>query len=232
MYCGEISMCLARKAFLNIFFILLSSSAMSFASENSVKIVSDNKDCMPADYEGILTRIENFASYQEIDDHIVWSNIWSKWLFNRKPLDMTISAESPEIPKEDELKRSKVWMAFSPFELPSSLHGVYPQIPLICSISEKEEGTVIHRCDQIKEGRAYAVQSFSSMLQISRHDCGVTSFFEIVFNLKREEVNAIYTSIINHYRWPEGVLRVMERLDENELFSLYFQNLYNQLLLL
>ncbi len=251
MHCNKVNRYLVRKTlFFNILFVLCSSSAMSFSSlENSVKIESNSNGCIDVNYEEILTRIENFASYREIDDHIVWPNVRS-WLsaavesvlpgvlerfLDIKPLDMTMSEEREcESSQGNESGRSracKVWMAFSPLELPRSLHAFYPKIPLMCSIREDGEGHVIHRCDQV-EGLTYAVQSFSSLLQISKHDCGVKSFFRIVFNLHRDHVEAIYESIIDYYEWPTVVLRIMQRADKTELFSLYFQNLYNQLLLL
>ena len=249
MYYKKLNRYLVIKTlFLKAFFIVWSTSAVALPFENSVKIVSENDICMPASYESILTRIEKFASYREIDDHIVWSDVQSQWLPNAveyvlpavvlewfyrdiKPLDMTMSVELPEDPQKDELKRSKVWMAFSPLELPKRLDDVYPKIPLICSIMEEGEGSVVHRCDQT-EGLTYAVQSFSSILRVSRHDCGVRSSFEIDFNLHRQQVEAIYRSIIGYYRWPEAVLSVVLNINETELFSVYFQNLYNQLLLL
>ena len=253
MYCKKTSVRLIKNLLLKTLFVLCSSSALSFSSEDRISIVSDSDICTPANYEGILARIENFASYREIDDHIVWSNIQAQWLLNaidivlpqailqrfstsRKLLDMTESKESTENPQEDELKRSRVWMVFSPLELPIEFYGIYPKIPLICSISEPQENEIIHRCnqvDQIKNQKyVYAVQSFSSELRISNDDdCGIRSFFRIVFNLHRQQVDTIYRSIVNHYEWPNIFLGIMQRADKNELFSLYFQNLYNQLLL-
>ena len=221
---------------------------MSLSSEDSVRIVSNDDTCMPVNYEEVLTRIENFASYREIDDHIVWSNAQTQWLPNFvdvilpdiildwiykdiKPLDMTMSQELPEAPQENEVKRSRVWMAFSPLELPARFHGVYPKIPLICSISQAQGSGIIHRCDQIA-GRSYAVQSFSSELRISRDDeCGIRSFFRIVFNLHRQQVDDIYRSIVSHYALPETFLDFIRRVNKNQFFSLYFENLYNQLVL-
>ena len=180
MYCEKTSVRLIKNLFLKTLFVLCSSSALSFSSEDSISIISDSDICTPANYEDILTRIENFASYREIDDDIMWSNIQSQWLLNaidivlprailqlfsisRKLLDMTISRELTEDPQEDELKRSKVWMVFSPLELPIEFYGIYPKIPLICSISEPQENEIIHRCnqvDQIKNQKyVYAVQS-------------------------------------------------------------------------
>lgn len=234
-----------RTLLYNLLFILWSSSAISFVPEDRIEITSDDGACIPTNYEDVLTRIEKFESYKDIDDQISWSSIQSHWLssldilprtvfdwfsMGRRPLDMTISLEIPQDPQEDELKRSKVWVAFSPLQLPKEWEEFYPKIPLLCTILEEEEGEVIHECNQTT-GIAYAIQSFSSKLHISKDDCGIRSVFEIVFDLHRQEVDRIYQSIVNYYRLPDYFSSFMRQVNKNQLFSLYFENLYSQLLL-
>ena len=139
MHYKEIDMFLAKKTLFYIFlFILWSSLAMSFSVEDDVRVVSNDSACVPANYEDVLERIANFESYKHIDDEISWSNMQPQWLSgvvdmvfsavisrllegDIKPLDMVKSFEFSKDAREDELKRSRVWMSFSPLQLPEEL---------------------------------------------------------------------------------------------------------------
>ena len=235
-----------RTLFYILLFILWSSLAMSFSTEEQVSIRSNNDTCVQTNYEEVLTRIANFESYRHIDDDISWSNIQSQWLPNItdmllpevvlelldiRPLDMKVSMEIIEDPQNGELKRSRVWMVFSPLHLPKRMGNFYPKIPLLCTI-KAEESEAVHECKQI-EGVTYAVRSFSSTLRITKDNVcgGIKSDFTINFNLHREEVEYIYRSLAAYYSWSERFLRTMQEVNKSELFSFYFENLYNQLVL-
>ena len=238
----QIDVFLITKKILLCITILWSSSVMSFSSNNSYTIHSDD-DCRSGDYETVKQQIEDFQNYHSIDNTIRWWEInfallspldgfklgvLSKFR-NIRVLDMTVSfVKVPQELSNSEQKRRLVWLAFSPLELPRESHRFYPKVPLVCDISEGNNN-VVHTCNQTT-GLTYAFQSFSSNLTVTKdedEDC-VMSSYRVSFVLDSQHIDNIYKEAVEKY--PLLNYDFLNRFDRQSLFSLYFKHFYNELL--
>ena len=238
MNCKQLYIFLIRKALCCCITILWSSSAISFSSTDNPIVISDRSDCLSADYEAVKEKIKNFQDYHSIDDSIDWSDLTSELLSQSESdffqalsnfpitlriLDMTVSLDFPQDSEDPKQRNSRVWMAFSPLGLPREFKGIYPKIPLSCSVVELED-KIVHNCDQV-EGFSYAIRSFSSDLEITRGNDCITSSYDVRFLLDLQHIDTIYREIVRYRRWPD---RFLYQFDKRRLFSLYFEHFYNQ----
>lgn len=264
-----------KLALLCVLTLLLSLSARGFSINKPIVIRSETTDqgChFNANYEAVKARVLDMRMYQSIDDQIPWSSIWLQiineylpnqarlgngvieilgWFDDNKLLDMTFSREFPLEPQNvqaDEIKRSKVMMAFSPLGLDRSYANFYPKIPLICSVFESNVGEVKslrHQCDLTK-GPTYAITGFASDLTLTENECGsntLGAIFRVELSPNLEHIEQIYRLVIrssSRFRsFPSSFLSLLG-LDfsdpevllnfQEKILSAYFRGLYDRLL--